>query len=81
MTKAIKISDMTEIDKTAVQILRVIALHLGENEWGYVDYEKITKSLNLKRSVVRSSINRMKERGILKQDGKLLSIQNAVLVQ
>ena len=81
MTKAIKISDMTEIDKTAVQILRVIALHLEEKEWGYVDYEKIAKSLNLKRSVVRSSINRMKERGILKQDGKLLSIQNAVLVQ
>ncbi|MBS5023199.1 MAG: hypothetical protein KH054_08590 [Firmicutes bacterium] len=80
MTRALKIEKLTEIDKTSAQILRVISLHLGADEAGFVDYELIAKSLNLDRDTVRKAVNRMIKNGVLKKmDGKL-SIQNSVVL-
>ena len=80
VTKAIKIQDMTAIDETSVQILRAIALHLGDREQGRVNYMLIAKSLNVRRSVVRSAVNRMISKGILEKHGDELAISNAVMV-
>jgi len=81
MKRALKIENLKPIDKTSIDILRVISLHLGDGESGRVDYKLIAKSLNIERDTVRKSVNRMVESGILqKKDGEL-SILNAVLVQ
>ena len=81
MKRAIKIEKLKPIDKTSVDVLRVISLHLGDEKAKYVDYDVIAKSLNISRDTVSKSVNRMVKSGILsKKDGKL-SILNAVLVQ
>lgn len=81
MTRAIKIENLNEIDKTSAQILRVISLHLGAEEAAFVDYNLIAESLNLDRDTVRKAVNRMIKNGVLtKADGKL-SIKNAVVVE
>lgn len=81
MTKAIKIENLTKIDATSAQILRVISLHLGEDSAAFVDYSLIAKSLNLDRDTVRKAVNRMIKNKILKKENGKLSIQNAVLVK
>ncbi len=45
MPRAIKIEDLQKIDETSARILRVIALRLGEESEGYVDYTHIARSL------------------------------------
>ena len=81
MTKAIKIENLTKIDATSAQILRVISLHLGEDSAAFVDYKLIARSLNIDRDTVRSAVNRMIKNGVLKKKDGKLSIQNAVLVK
>ena len=81
MTRALRIENLTELDKTSVQILRVISLHLGEDSAAFVDYSLIAKSLNLERDTVRKAVNRMIKNKILKKENGKLSIQNAILVQ
>ena len=80
MTRAIKIEGLREIDKTSAQILRIISLHLGADESGFVDYNVIAKSLNVDRDVVRKSVNRMIKNKVLKKEGGKLTILNAVLI-
>ena len=81
MTKAIKIENLTKIDATSAQILRVISQHLGEDSAAFVDYSLLAKSLNLDRDTVRKAVNRMIKNGVLKKKDGKLSIQNAVLVK
>lgn len=80
MTRAIKIENLTKIDATSAQILRVISLHLGADEAAFVDYELIAKSLNLDRDTVRKAVNRMIKNGVLKKTDGKLSIQNSVIL-
>lgn len=81
MTRALKIENLTELDKTSAQILRVISLHLGADNAAFVDYGLIARSLNLDRDTVRKAVNRMIKNGVLKKTDGKLSIQNAVLVK
>ena len=81
MTRAIKIENLTKIDATSAQILRVISLHLGADSAAFVDYKTIAKSLNMDRDTVRKAVNRMIKNGVLKKKDGKLSIQNAVLVK
>lgn len=80
MTRAIKIENLTKIDATSAQILRVVSLHLGADEAAFVDYKTIAKSLNMDRDTVRKAVNRMIRNKILKIENGKLSIPNAVLV-
>lgn len=80
MTRALKIENLTEIDKTASQVLRVISLHIGDAEAAFVDYALIAKSLNLDRKVVSSAVNRMVQNKILKKEDGKLAILNSVLL-
>ena len=80
MTRALKIENLTEIDKTASQVLRVISLHIGADEAAFVDYSLIAKSLNLKRKVVSSAVDRMIQNKILKVENGKLAILNSVLL-
>lgn len=80
MTRAIKIEEMNEIDKTSVQILRVISLHLGADEAAYIDYGIIATSLNIDRDVVRKAVNRMIKNKVLKKENGKLSILNSVVL-
>lgn len=81
MTRALRIENLTELDKTSAQILRVISLQLGEDSAAFVDYKLIARSLNIDRDTVRSAVNRMIKNGVLKKKDGKLSIQNAVLVK
>ncbi len=81
MTRALRIENLTELDKTSAQILRVISLHLGEDSSAFVDYKLIARSLNIDRDTVRSAVNRMIKNGVLKKTDGKLSIQNAVLIK
>ncbi|MBS5023912.1 MAG: helix-turn-helix domain-containing protein [Firmicutes bacterium] len=80
MTRAIKIENLTKIDATSAQILRVISLHLGADSAAFVDYKTIAKSLNMDRDTVRKAINRMIKNRILKIENGKLSIPNAVIL-
>lgn len=81
MKRALKIENLKPIDKTAVDVLRVISLHLGDEESKYVDYDVIAKSLNITRDTVAKAVNRMVEHGVLRKKHGKLSILNSVLVQ
>ena len=80
MTRSIKIENLTKIDATSAQILRVISLHLGADSAAFVEYKTIAKSLNMNRDTVRKAINRMIKNRILKIENGKLSIPSAVLV-
>lgn len=80
MTRALKIENLTELDKTSAQILRVISLHLGEDSAAFVDYKLIARSLNIDRDTVRCAVNRMIKNGVLKKTDGKLSIQNSVVL-
>ena len=79
MTRALKIENLTELDKTSAQILRVISLHLGEDSAAFVDYKLIAGSLNIDRDTVRKAVNRMIRSKILQKENGKLSIRNSVL--
>lgn len=80
MTRAIKIEGLNEIDKTSVQILRVISLHLGADEAAYVDYNLIATSLGIERDTVRKAVNRMIRHKVLKKENGKLSILNSIVL-
>lgn len=80
MTRAIKIEDIKGIDDTSAQILRVIALHLGEKDEAYVGYALIANSLNISYETVRASVVRMVRKGFLKKENGKLSIPKAIKV-
>ncbi len=80
MERAFKIKDIPELDKTSAQVLRVIALKLGERNEAFVDFTMIAKSLNLKRAVVSSSVKRLvKNKLVMEEHGKL-SMPASILV-
>ena len=81
MKKAIKIENLKPLCETDIQILRVIALQLGEDDAKFVDYGWIADSLGEERDTVRKSVNRMIKRRILAKKNGKLTIENAVLVQ
>ena len=81
MTRALKIENLAAIDETAVQVLRVISLHIGADEKAHVNYTLIAKSLGLKRQVVAAAVERMKAKKILSEENGKLKILNSVLVQ
>ena len=80
MTRALKIEDLTEIDETSAQILRVISLHLGEETEKRVEYQLIADSLHLTRDTVRKAVNRMIKRRTLAKRNGMFSIPGAVIV-
>ncbi len=69
------------IGATSRDILKVIALHLGEDEEKRVEYALIGRSINKSRETVRKSVNRMLKAKVLRsKDGKL-SIPDSILVE
>lgn len=80
MERALKIAELKPMDKTAIDVLRVISLHLGNDSEKRVDYNLIAKSLNITRDTVSKAINRMVERGVLRRKNGKLSILNVVVV-
>lgn len=81
MKRAIKIENLRPLCETDIQILRVIALQLGENTEKFIDYNWIADSIGEERDTVRKSVNRMLKRRILSKRNGKLAIENAVLVQ
>lgn len=80
MERALKIAELKPLDKTAIDVLRVISLHLGDDAEKRVDYNLIADSLNISRDTVSKAINRMVKRGVLRRKNGKLSILNAVVV-
>ena len=80
MKRAIKIEHLRPLCDTDSQVLRVIALKLGEESEKYVDYGIIADSIGKTRDTVRKSVNRMIKRRILAVRNGKLAIENAVFV-
>ncbi len=80
MKRAIKIENLPALDETSRDVLRVIALHLGDREGAYVDYTTIAKSLDLTRPAVASAVERLKKKRVLAEEHGRLKIINSVLV-
>ena len=80
MKRAIKIEDLPALDDTARDVLRVIALHLGERESAFVNYNLIAKSIGTKRNVVASAIERLKKKRVVKVVNGELTILNSTLI-
>lgn len=81
MKRAIKIENLRPLCETDIQILRVIALQLGDMTEKFIDYNWIADSIGEERDTVRKSVNRMLKRRILSKRNGKLAIENAVLVQ
>lgn len=79
--KAIKIENIKRLCATDADILRIIALKLGEKDRGFVDYKLIARSLNIERDTVRKAINRMVRRKVLQKENGELSIPGAITVE
>ena len=80
MTRAIKLGDLVPLDETAIQILRVLSLHMGEKDEAYVDYKLIGDSLDLDRDTVRKAVNRMIAKKVLSKRNGKLAIEKAIVV-
>ncbi len=80
MDRAIKIKNLAPLDDTAIQILRIISLKIGDKGGAFVPYMQIAKSLNLDRDTVAKSVKKMIKRGILKEVKGELTIPDSVLV-
>lgn len=65
MTKSIKINEMKAMDETEVEILRVLALHIGDRARAFVDFKIISASLNIPRRRVSAAVKRMQKKKIL----------------
>ncbi len=68
------------IGATSREILKVIALHLGEDEEKFVDFGLIARSINEDRDTVRKSVKRMVKANVLRINDKKLSIPGSILV-
>lgn len=73
MKRAIPIENIRSLTKTDAQVLRVISLKLEKGEHKRVEYMDIARSLNISRSTVRSSVNRLVKNKYLNRDTEGLS--------
>ena len=73
MKRAIPIENIRSLTKTDAQVLRVISLKLEKGEHKRVEYMDIAHSLNISRSTVRSSVNRLVKNKYLNRDAEGLS--------
>lgn len=80
MKRAIKIENLPALDETSRDVLRVIAIHLGERESAFVNYNLIAKSIGTERNVVASAVERLKKKRVLAEEHGRLKIINSVLV-
>ena len=68
MKKSIKIENLPALDTTAVHVLRVIVLKLGDKRRGFVDYNIIAKSLDVKARTVARAVVRLEKKKMLRRD-------------
>ena len=80
MELAIKIKDLEAMDKTAVNVLRVIAIHVADKPSEFVSYNLIAKSLNLERATVAKAVERLKQKRIVTVKDGGLAIEKAILL-
>lgn len=67
MKKSIKIENLPALDGTAVHVLRVIVVKLGDKRRGFVDYNIIAKSLHIKAGTVARAVVRLEKRRVLRR--------------
>lgn len=80
MTRAIKIEDLPSLDDTAIQVLRVISIKLGEKDEGFVDYKIIGDSIDVDRDVVSKAVKRLQRKRIISIKDKKMKILKTVFV-
>ena len=72
MKKSVNIENLPALDTTAVSVLRVICLKLGDRRRGFVDYNIIAKSLDVKARTVARAVVRLEKKQVLRRsDGEL----------
>lgn len=78
MKKSIKIENLPALDETAVAVLRVIVLKLGDKRQGYVDYNIIAKSLKTKARTVARAVVRLERKKVLRRSDGVLELLERV---
>ena len=78
MKKSIKIENLPSLDGTAVHVLRVIVVKLGNRRRGFVDYNIIAKSLNIKARTVARAVVRLEKKRVLRRDNGELELLESV---
>ena len=78
MKKSIKIENLPALDTTAVHVLRVIVVKLGEKRRGFVDYNIIAKSLDVKARTVARAVVRLEKKKMLRRDNGELELLETV---
>lgn len=78
MKKSIKIENLPSLDGTAVHVLRVIAVKLGDKRRGFVDYNIIAKSLHIKTKAVAQAVIRLEKKRVLRRDNGELELLETV---
>ncbi len=78
MKKSIKIENLPALDTTAVHVLRVIVLKLGDKRRGFVDYNIIAKSLDVKARTVARAVVRLEKKKMLRRDNGELELLETV---
>ena len=78
MKKSIKIENLPALDTTAVHVLRVIVLKLGDKRRGFVDYNIIAKSLDVKARTVARAVVRLEKKRVLRRDNGELELLESV---
>ena len=79
----VEIDYIQPLDQTAVDVLRIISVLLGQQTSGFVDYNLIASIMTdnnggkVERDTVRKAVNRMIKKGVLKKEDGKLSIQKA----
>ena len=78
MKNSIKIENLPALDTTAVHVLRVIVLKLGDRRRGFVDYNIIAKSLDVKARTVARAVVRLEKKKMLRRDNGELELLETV---
>ena len=81
MKDAYMIEDMPAIDATARDVLRILALKIGEKDEAFVDFDIVAKSLNISRDATSKAVKRLVKKRVVRIKNRKISIVGTVKVE
>ena len=81
MKDAYMIEDMPAIDVTARDVLRILALKIGEKDEAFVDFDIVAKSLNISRDATSKAVKRLVKKRVVRIKNRKISIVGTVKVE
>ena len=81
MKDAYMIENMPAIDDTARDVLRILALKIGEKGEAFVDFDIVAKSLNISRDATSKAVKRLVKKRVVRIKNRKISIVGTVKVE